>query len=129
MIDRRRTALVTGAGRGIGAAIARRLAADGLDVAVHYSASGAAAEGVVASIEAEGGHAFLVHGDLNDLDQIAGVFEQLRERADGIDVLVNNAGCGSGGMPTIEAATADDFDAVFGLNTRGSSSPRSTRSG
>lgn len=85
-----RRALVTGASRGIGAAVATRLAADGYRVAVHYSRSHAAAEGVLASLPGSG-H-IIVQADLADPAAVAAMVDQVASEWGGIDVLVNNAG-------------------------------------
>jgi 3-oxoacyl-[acyl-carrier protein] reductase len=114
-----KTALVTGAGRGIGRGIAKRLAADGARVIINYSRSAAQAESLVDEIKAAGGDAFAIAGDVADLDAIATMFERIRERVSSIDILVNNAGRGSGGTPTLETSTVADFDGMFALNTRG----------
>lgn len=114
-----KSALVTGAGRGIGRGIARRLAADGAHVVVNYSKSGEQAEDLVRTITAAGGSAFAVQADVSDLAQIDAMFAAVRRRIDGLDILVNNAGRGAVGRGTLERCTPEDFDAIFGVNTRG----------
>lgn len=112
-------ALVTGAGRGIGRAIAARLAADGAEVIVNYSRAAAQAEALVREIEAAGGKASAIAADVSDLAQIEALFATIRARHPRLDILVNNAGRGSGGMPKLGEVTPEDFEALFGLNTRG----------
>ncbi|EIV96233.1 glucose 1-dehydrogenase [Frankia sp. QA3] len=114
-----KTALVTGAGRGIGRAIARRLARDGAAVIVNYSASAEHAASLVKEIEADGGDAWAEQADVADLTQIDTLFERIRARTDRVDVLVNNAGRGAGGLPTLTATTPVIYDSTFGLNARG----------
>src|SRR3954462_10294732 len=84
-------AVVTGASRGIGAAIAARLAAEGAAVAVNYGRSADAAEKLVASIAASGGKARAVGADVGDPAKVADLFRQIREAfGPRIDILVNN---------------------------------------
>jgi len=112
-----RSALVTGASTGIGAAVAIAYAARGMRVAVHYNSSTAAAEQVVATIEAAGGEAFALQGDVRDSAAIRRVVAQADERLGGIDVLVNNAGSL---VKRVPIADFDDalFDEVLHINAR-----------
>lgn len=86
------TCLVTGASRGIGAAIAERLAADGADVAVNYKSSLESAEATAASIREAGGDAIPVEANVADADAVAAMGEEVRDALGPVDVLVNNAG-------------------------------------
>jgi 3-oxoacyl-[acyl-carrier protein] reductase len=114
-----KTALVTGAGRGIGRAIALRLAADGARLAINYANSEAAAQAAVAEIEAAGGRALAVRADISDLAALEAMFAQLRRSFGTLDILVNNAARSLGGMPTLEAIGPELYDAIFATNTRG----------
>jgi len=114
-----KTALVTGGGRGIGKGIVERLALEGAEVIINYSRSAEQAEALAAEIVAKGGKAWAVGADVSDLDQIAAMFATIAARHAVLDILVNNAGRGSSGMPTLDQSTPAQFEAMFGLNTRG----------
>ncbi|WP_433331719.1 SDR family NAD(P)-dependent oxidoreductase [Spirillospora sp. CA-294931] len=114
-----KTALVTGGSRGLGRAIARRLAADGAEVCVHYSASRDAALDTVAAIEKDGGTAFAVRAEFGTEGDIAALMAGLEGRE--LDILVNNAACGNLETLTtgsIENLTPAQFDEVFAINVR-----------
>ncbi len=87
-----RTAIVTGASKGIGAAIARRLAKDGIAVVVNYATSSDAADAVVASIAADGGRAIAAGADIGSRTGIASLFDRAEQAFGPVDILVNNAG-------------------------------------
>ncbi|WP_078325406.1 SDR family NAD(P)-dependent oxidoreductase [Mycobacteroides salmoniphilum] len=112
-----KTALVTGASKGIGAAIARDLASAGAHVAVHYSSSKRGADHVVKSIHDAGGQAFAIQADISDPASVKGLFTELSTRIDTLDILVNNAGVYE--MGTIESLTADELQRQFSLNVFG----------
>lgn len=112
-----RVALVTGASRGIGAAIAQRLGKDGFTVVVNYAGNAAAAEEVVRKIERAGGRAMSAQADVADADAVRRMFDSAETAFGGIDVLVNNAGI----MMLAPLATADDanFDRQINVNLKG----------
>jgi 3-oxoacyl-[acyl-carrier protein] reductase len=115
-----RVAIITGASRGIGAAIAQRLAADGLAVVVNYSSNAAEAEGVVAQIAAKGGKAIAVKGDVADPQAVRGLFAAATEAFGGVDVLVNNAGIMPPALPTLANTDDATFDRLVAINLKGS---------
>ncbi|BDZ41967.1 hypothetical protein GCM10025865_12660 [Paraoerskovia sediminicola] len=110
-----RVALVTGAGHGIGAALALGLARAGADVAVHYANSAAPAEKVVAQIEELGRRAVAVQGDLMDSQTAASVVASTVEALGGLDILVNNAG-NLVGRSTVAEMTDEHWAKVWGVN-------------
>jgi 3-oxoacyl-[acyl-carrier protein] reductase len=111
-----KVALVTGASRGIGAAIARRLAADGARVVVNYSQSARPAEEVARQIRQAGGEAVAARADLGDPAQVKPLFEAARQAFGRVDVLVNNAGVFE--TRPAEEADPDHFQRLFDLNVR-----------
>ena len=116
-------AVVTGASRGIGRAIALRLAKDGALVVVNYQKNAAAAAAVVREIEAAGGEAFAVQGDVGLVAGIRGFFQSLdaeltrRRGSNQFHILVNNAGIGREG--TVETTSEEVFDALVAVNLKG----------
>ena len=112
-----KVALVTGASKGIGASIAKELAANGAAVAVNYSSSPEGAEKVVAEIEAAGGKAIAVQANLADPDSIGGLIATVVKQLGPIDVLVNNAGVYE--FAPLEAINPDHFHKQFNVNVLG----------
>jgi 3-oxoacyl-[acyl-carrier protein] reductase len=110
-------ALVTGASKGIGASIAKRLAASGAIVVVNYASSKLGADKTVAEIEAAGGTAWAVQGDLTKPEEIARVFSEIKQKHGKLDVLVNNAGVF--GYVPLEQTTPEEFHRQFNLNVLG----------
>lgn len=112
-----KVAVVTAASRGIGRAVARRLAADGAAVIVNWHTSASAAREVVAGIVDTGGRAVAVRADLGDRGGPETLFAAAEEAFGGVDILVNNAGIGAV-APTADV-DEDAFDRLFAVNVRG----------
>ena len=112
-----KVALVTGGSRGIGAAIAKRLAQDGASVAITYAKDASAASAVVKEIERNGGKAVAIQADAADAKAVKGAVEQTVATFGRLDVLVNNAGTA---IPkTFENTTLEEMDRVIDINVRG----------
>jgi len=117
-----KTALITGGSRGIGRAIAERLAADGATVALTYNGNEAGAEEAVATIEKSGGAAFALRADLVDAEAIPALFDALdrdlaeRTGSKALDILVNNAG--NSGWGGLADATPDAWNTMFAVHAR-----------
>jgi 3-oxoacyl-[acyl-carrier protein] reductase len=109
-------ALVTGASRGIGAAIARSLAAAGYDVAVNYARSAELAEELAAEVIDAGGRAVAVQADVSDADQVAAMFATVAEELGHVTVLVNNAGITDDGL--LLRMGTEQWDRVLATNLR-----------
>ena len=110
-------ALVTGASRGIGAAIAKRLAAEGAAVAITYSSSPDRAEAVVKEIEAAGGKAIAIQADAADAEAVKRSINETVKQLGGLDILVNNAGIAV--MAPLDQFKLDDYDRLMAVNVRG----------
>lgn len=112
-----KAALVTGASRGIGAAIAKHLAAKGASVAITYSKGAEAAASVVESIEKNGGKAIAIQADAADAVAVRDAVGKTIAAFGKLDILVNNAGIGI--WNTVEETSLDEFDHLFAVNVRG----------
>src|SRR6201992_1946905 len=112
-----KVALVTGGSRGIGAAIAKRLASDGASVAITYAKDATAAADVVKAIESKGGRAIAIQADAADADAAKAAVEKTVAEFGGLDVLVNNAGTAF--PKPFEETTVEEIDRVFALTVRG----------
>jgi 3-oxoacyl-[acyl-carrier protein] reductase len=110
-------AIVTGASRGIGAAVAQRLAKDGFAVAVNYASSSAEADALVTELTAAGAKAVAVKADVSNADDVRRMFETTEQQLGKVDVLVNNAGV----LKTVPLADTSDalYDQTFDINVRG----------
>ena len=113
-----KVAIVTGASRGIGAAVAERLANDGFTVVINYSGDAKPAEALARKIDSKGGRALTAKADVSDAGAVRGMFDAAEAAFGGVDVLVNNAGI----MKLAKVADSDDamFDQQIAVNLKGS---------
>ncbi|MRV74134.1 SDR family oxidoreductase [Duganella sp. FT92W] len=112
-------AIITGASRGIGAAIARRLARDGYAVVINYAGNAAEARAVADAIKAAGGHALPVQADVADPAAVERLFAAATEHYGRVDVLVNNAGLMPSSLPPLADTDDATFDRLFAVNVKG----------
>ncbi|MFL4901848.1 SDR family NAD(P)-dependent oxidoreductase [Streptomyces sp. MMS24-I2-30] len=116
-----KAALVTGGSRGIGAAIAQRLAEEGADVAITYQGNKDAAQATVERItESTGRRALGIQADATDADAVAASVEQAVRELGRLDILVNNAGVNDMALPNIVDTPVETIDWILDVNTRGS---------
>ena len=112
-----KVAIVTGAGRGIGAGIARELGAQGATVVVNYRSSAETAESLAEEIKRAGSECIAIQADISKVNDIEKLFEEAKAHFDKVDVVVSNSGIEHFGR--IDQVTPEDFDKVFNINTRG----------
>ncbi len=112
-----KVALVTGASRGIGRAIALRLARGGVAVAVNYSSQPKAADEVASAIKSAGGDAFAIQADVGKVSDVKKLFDETIGHFGKLDILVNNAGIMF--IKPVSATTEEDFDRIFNINVKG----------
>jgi len=112
-----KTAIVTGASRGIGAAVAERLVQDGFSVVVNYAGNEGEASALAKKINAAGGHAITAQADVSKPADVVRMFNVAEKTFGGIDVLVNNAGIMA--LSTIAATDDETFDRIVGVNLKG----------
>jgi 3-oxoacyl-[acyl-carrier protein] reductase len=117
LLNNAQVAIVTGASRGIGAAVAQRLAQDGFAVAINYASSSAEADALVAELTAAGAKAIAVKADVSNADDVRRMFDVTEQQLGKVDVLVNNAGV----LKTVPLADTSDalYDQTFDINVRG----------
>ena len=113
-----KTAVVTGASKGIGAGIAKGLAAEGAAVVINYASSKDGADRVVADIKAKGGKAIAVQGDVAKAADVEKIFTETKKAFGRLDILVNNAGVYNSLLP-LEEVTEEDFHRHFNINVLG----------
>jgi 3-oxoacyl-[acyl-carrier protein] reductase len=115
--ENNKVAIVTGASRGIGAAVAERLGRDGFTVIINYSGNAAPADALARKIEGKGARALTVRADVSDSAAMCGIFDAAETAFGGVDVLVNNAGL----MKLSKIADSDDalFDSQIAVNLKG----------
>jgi 3-oxoacyl-[acyl-carrier protein] reductase len=116
-----KTAIVTGASRGIGAAIAERLARDGFAVVVNYMSNAGPAEALVRKVTDSGGRAMAFKADVSDPAAVKAMFEAAENQFGGVDVLVNNAGILT--QSDIARTSDEDFDKIVAINLKGTFNP------
>ncbi|CAB3778181.1 SDR family oxidoreductase [Paraburkholderia fynbosensis] len=116
-LDNAQVAIVTGASRGIGAAVAQRLAKDGFAVAINYASSSAEADALVTELTAAGAKAIAVQADVSNADDVRRMFEVAEQQLGKVDVLINNAGV----LKPVPLADTSDalYDQTFDINVRG----------
>ncbi|BDW98107.1 3-ketoacyl-ACP reductase [Thalassospira tepidiphila] len=116
-VPENKTAIITGASRGIGVALAKRLAADGFNVVINYASSAGPAEELAESLKSQGHNAIAIKADIARPDAVKALFDKTIAEFGGVDVIVNNAGV----MTTTPIADMDDatYDAMMDINVRG----------
>ncbi len=112
-----KSAIITGSSKGIGAAVAQRLAADGLAVVINYSSGADAANELVSKIRSSGGTATAIKADVSDAAAVRTLFDQTEQAFGGVDVLVNNAGIMK--LSPVAETTDELFDQTIAINLKG----------